>query len=97
MIAARFYVREITQYASGPNNNGYAMPAPRITVKLSPVSGAKGEQNKLWASATPSGEISMTIGNPAAAAWFAERIGQDIAVDFSDRPEGEGVGNSEAT
>jgi hypothetical protein len=86
MINARFYVREITQFANG---NGYADPAPRITVKLSPVSGSRGEQNKTWASATPSGEISMTIGNPAAAAWFAERLGQDIAVTFGDRPVSE--------
>lgn len=84
MVTARFYIREITRFANG---TGWADPAPIITVKLSPVSGAKSEANKAWASATPSGEISMTIGNPAAAAWFDERLGRDVAITFDDRPE----------
>lgn len=86
MVVARFYVRQVVKHA-GPN--GYAAPAPVIEVVLNPVSGSKGEGNKSWASATPSGEVKMTIGNPDAAAWFEERLGEDIAITFEDRPEGE--------
>jgi hypothetical protein len=31
----------------------------------------------------------MTIGNPAAAAWFESMIGEDVAVTFTARPIGE--------
>lgn len=85
-VQARFYVREVTKYAY---SSGYAAPAPVVMVKLNPVSGSKGEINKSWASATPSGEITMTIGNPAAAAWFEDRLGKDVAITFADRPEDE--------
>lgn len=85
MVEARFYIREITRIAS----RGFALPAPIIQVKLAPVSGGKSEANKMWASATPSANIEMTVGNPQAAAWFEERLGQDIAVTFTDRPADE--------
>jgi len=91
-IAARFYVREIVMHATRVSGSGWADPAPNITVKLNVVSGAKGEANKAWASATPVGEISMTIGNPDAAQWFIDRLNQDIAVSFDDRPADELAG-----
>ncbi|MCA0217933.1 MAG: hypothetical protein LCH43_11335 [Actinobacteria bacterium] len=56
---------------------------------MSPVSGAKGAQNVAWASATPSGEIKLTVGNPDAAAWFDSMLGRDIAITFEERPEDE--------
>ncbi len=87
-VQARFYVREVTRFASAAMT-GWAAPAPTIIVKLSPVSGSKGEANKSWASATPSGDITMTIGNPDAAKWFDDRLGQDIAITFADRPDDE--------
>ncbi len=82
-VNARFYVRQITKHAG----QGWAAPAPIVTVELSPVSGNKAEQNKQWASATPSGEVKMTIGNPAAAEWFESRLGKDIAITFEDRDD----------
>lgn len=86
-VTARFYVREVTRYAF--NNGGYANPAPQVSVVLSPVSGAKGEENKKWASATPSGEVKLTIGNPEAAEWFDSMLGKDVAITFEERPEDE--------
>lgn len=88
MVVARFYVRQVTRH-SGPAMVGYATPAPNVEVVLNPVSGSKGDANKDWASATPSGEIKMFIGNPDAATWFNDRLGQDIAITFEDRPADE--------
>jgi hypothetical protein len=82
-IQARFYVREITKWPGGGHRDGYADPAPIVKVALSPVSGAKGEANKLWASATPQGDITMTIGNPVAAEWFESMLGRPVAVTFT--------------
>lgn len=91
-VNARFYVREVTRFAqsvSQAHAGGWAAPMPLVNVKLSPVSGAKGPQNEQWASATPSGEITMTIGNPDAAAWFDSMLGKDIAITFTERGDEE--------
>lgn len=86
-VQARFYVRSIEKHATAVNAAGWANPAPVISVKLSPVSGSKGDVNKEWSSATPSGEIALTVGNPAAAAWFEEHLGKDVAITFEDRDD----------
>lgn len=83
-VTARFYVQSVNKLASGHRPAGYAAPAPVITVTLHPAT--RGEENKAWASATPSGEIRMTIGNPEAAAWFESMLGQDVAITFEPRP-----------
>ena len=80
-VVARFYVAQITKVAGG----GYAPPAPRGTVTLRAV--ARGEENKAWASATPSGTVEMTIINSPAFVWFEERVGKDVAITFEDAPE----------
>lgn len=87
-VTARFYIREVTRLA-GQTMDGWAKPAPRIVVKMSPVSGARGEGNKAWASATPSGEFSMTIGNEQAAQFFDDHLGEDVAITIELRPIGE--------
>lgn len=87
-VVARFYVRMIEKNAA-QRMDGWAQPAPIITVHLNPVSGSRGEQNKAWAAATPTGNVTMTIGNPDAAAWFEEMLGQDIAITFEARPADE--------
>ncbi len=71
-VAARFYVAEVTSHAYGPKGSG--------VVKLNAVS--RGDQNKDWASATPAGQITMTINNPPAFAFFRDRLGEDIALVF---------------
>ena len=87
-VEARFYVQSVVKFAASVNAvraAGWAPPAPHITVKLLPAT--RGEANKEWASATPSGEITMTIGNPEAAAWFESMLGEDVAITFAARDD----------
>lgn len=74
-VAARFYVSTITRHAHQPGH---------VAVILNVVS--RGPENKTWASATPIGRVELTIGNEAAAKWFVDRLGQDVACTFEDRP-----------
>ena len=74
-VTARFFIAKITRHAYSPDN---------VVAELS--ASTKGEQNKAWATATPSGTITMNINNPSAAAWFSERLGQDVALTFEDVP-----------
>lgn len=79
-VRAKFYVAEVTQFAHLSN---YAAPAPAGKVVLRPVT--RGEENAEWASATPSGEFSMTVqGN--AFPWFQERIGKELSITLDDVP-----------
>lgn len=75
-VVARMYVAQTTRFAYNPGN---------LNVKLQAVS--RGEENKTWATATPSGSVEMNIANPKAAEWFAARLGKDIAITFEDAPE----------
>lgn len=77
-VQARFYVASTTRFAY---NQGGGQ------VKLQAA--CRGEENKSWSSATPSGEVTMMITNPDAAEWFNARLGKDIAITFDDRPEDE--------
>lgn len=53
-----------------------------VEVKLQPVYGNKDDDaNKEWSKWTPSGEVVMTITNPAAYQQF--EIGKAYYVDFS--------------
>lgn len=71
-VVARFYV-------SGLQRNAYNKDA--TTVTLMPV--CRGEHNKTWAAATPSGKLEMTILNSSAAAVFAERLGEEFEILFT--------------
>jgi len=73
-VRAKFYVAEIAQTTWGGR------------VKLQVVS--RGEDNKSWASATPSGQIEMTIRNEVALAEFIAP-GEEFYVDFSPAPKGQ--------
>lgn len=66
-VRAKFYVHavEITTYGT--------------IVKMRPVT--RGEDNKEWSAATPSGELSMTISNEVAAESFGP--GQEWALTFT--------------
>jgi hypothetical protein len=75
-VHARFYVAEATLTAYGPKGSG--------KIKLQAVS--RGDQNKQWAEATPAGTVEMSINNPAAFAWFAGLIGDDLALTFVPVP-----------
>lgn len=80
-VSARFYIAEVHKY---PNRNeGWADPAPLGKVVMRPA--LRGEANKTWASATPSGQIEMTIRGDALP-WFEERLGADLHITFGDVP-----------
>lgn len=82
-VTARFYVANIRKFA-GQSMEGYAQPAPRIEVELNVVSANK-PGNAGWASATPSGKITMNVGNPEAAEFFESMLGQDVEVIIRPR------------
>jgi hypothetical protein len=93
-VTARFWVRLFQKHAYAnrkPGQSGWAEPKPLVTVTLNVVSGNRAPENQQWATATPQGEITMTIGNPEAAAWFERMLeeGNDIAVTFEARPADE--------
>lgn len=70
-VKARMYVSKIEKFAYNPDH---------LTVQLTAVS--RGEENKSWAAATPSGSVTLTINNPKAAAWFEERLAKDVVITF---------------
>jgi hypothetical protein len=76
-------------YISGYECNAYNPDA--TIVKLQVVS--RGEHNKSWAAATPTGQITMTINNASAAAWFVDKLGQEVAVRFELVPGGDYAGH----
>lgn len=70
-VKARFYIAEISRKAYNPDHVEVVLQAA-----------GRGEENKDWAKYTPSGEIKMTINNPPAAAFFADRLGKDVTLTF---------------
>ena len=72
-VRAKFFVQEIAKTTYGGR------------VRLQAV--CRGEDNKEWASATPSGQIDMTIRNDIALAQFEP--GDEFFVDFTPAPNGE--------
>ena len=71
-VEARFYI-------SGYKRHAYQPEA--TTVELQVVS--RGEHNKEWEAATPTGRVEMTIRNDSAASWFVNRLGAEVGVTFS--------------
>lgn len=77
-VEARFYVAGYECQSWNPD---------AVNVTLRAVS--RGEHNKTWAAATPSGEVKMMILNTSAAAWFTERLGKEVSIVFSEAPADE--------
>lgn len=71
-VRAKFYVTNRDETVSG------------TTVKLIAV--CRGADNKPWAAATPSGQITMTILNDVASEQFPP--GTEFYVDFTPAPKG---------
>lgn len=69
-VRAKFYVTGIELQSWG------------TSVKMAPVT--RGEDNKEWSAATPSGQLTMMVANDAAAEQFAP--GQEWFVDFTPVP-----------
>ena len=71
MVTAKFKVQNINDYGA------YRQ------VCLAPVySSDKSSPNYSWSQATPSGELKMTITNPAAFEQFA--VGKSFLMKFSE-------------
>lgn len=72
-VRAKMYVAEVKRFAYNKDNAEIVLRA--VT--------RGGDDNKEWAAATPSGELKLTIGNPAAVAALADHLGEDFYVDIS--------------
>lgn len=75
-VTAKFYCAEITETAWAPGAR---------KVILQPVT--RGEDNKSWAAATPSGRIELQIQNPLAAEQFVNRAEYLITFERADASE----------
>lgn len=73
-VTARFFVDELTRRAYNPEH---------AAIVLKPA--YRGDENKAWSQATPSGEIKLHVSNPAAVEQFDEwmRTGQDVHLTFT--------------
>lgn len=84
-VRAKFYIAEIRKFATAAGNTqGWAQPVPFGEVTLRPS--LKGEGNKEWASATPGGEMKMTVNGPAFP-WYESMLGKDILITMEEYPE----------
>lgn len=84
-VQARFFVSETARMAAFSGAPAAPKPSGGGRVVLVPVT--RGDANREWASATPSGRIEMTVST-AAFGWFEDRVGREVAVTFEDRPAG---------
>lgn len=89
MVRCKFRCLEITERFIGFDGDGKLTTQPSI--RLVPVMYKKtgqydpGDENKAFWSATPSGELTMTITNPAASKQF--EVGKCYYLDFVEAPE----------
>lgn len=70
-VRAKFYVSGISLQTWG------------TSIEMQPVT--RGEDNKEWSAATPSGNLKMTVANERAAEQFWP--GQEWYLDFTPIPE----------
>ena len=78
VVRGKFRVTRITQEAGRQHG---ARIVGLGAVYRDPAS----EENTMYHSATPSGEITMTVDNPAAAEFF--ELNRVVYVDFSPAPK----------
>lgn len=70
-IAARFYIAKVTREAYSASTTPYGSVELRASTR--------GDKNKAWASATPSGSMTMQIHSEAMTT-FNDHIGQDVDI-----------------
>ena len=70
-IAARFYIAKVAREAYGTGTTPYGS----VTLRAS----TRGDKNKAWAAATPSGEFTMQVHSEAMTV-FNDHIGQDVDI-----------------
>lgn len=86
-MRAKFRCSTVEQMGSPVIKDGKVTDEQEITsekVTFYPVYAEKGP-NKVWSTATPSGQITMTINNKAAHGHF--KPGKCYYVDFFEAPE----------
>jgi hypothetical protein len=89
MVRCKFRCLEVTERYVRTDADGTDITQP--TVRLVPVMYNKkggydpSPENKSFWEATPSGEMTMTITNPAAAKQFV--VGKTYYVDFAEAAE----------
>ena len=77
MVRAKFWVTSVSRWQPADKPSGG-------TVKLLPVySTDPNHENKQWWDATPNGEITLGISNPAGFAPFEANLGKEMYVDFT--------------
>ena len=72
MVRAKFMVQEVRHHHWNKDS---------VTIILRPQYDTTIEEDKRYAKATPSGELSMQVDNPPAAAFF--ELGKTYYLDFS--------------
>jgi hypothetical protein len=79
-VVARFYVQGYAKKAFNPD---------AVEITLQAVS--RGEANKVWASATPSGSITMMIRNGPAGDFFVDCFERkaEVEIHFREAPKEE--------
>ncbi len=77
-VRAKMYVSKLERNAYDPE---------AVTVTMQVVS--RGEENKQWAAATPSGTFTAAIKNPDAAMPFVNGLGDEFYVDITPVPPDE--------
>lgn len=81
-VRAIFYVEHVTVERKHTDDDGNLIRTGEVELRPS----LRGPY-KEWAKYTPYGELKLGTLNPAALAWFEERLGQDVALTFDDRPK----------
>lgn len=82
-VRAKMYLEELrhTTYGGG------------VTLRVV----TRGEDNKQWAAATPSGEMKLSIKNELALEFFRDMLGKEFFIDITPVPEAaqgqEGMGD----
>ncbi len=79
MVRAKFTVSQVTRNFYGGTEQ------PGVTIKLTPQYDQSIDEDRRFSKATPSGEITMYVDNPPAAAALIE--GQTFYVDFTPVPK----------
>ena len=74
MVRAKFCVRSVEHFSTSPDG--------QKQVRLFAVYDTTTEENRRYAKATPSGEITMLIDNPPAVEQF--QPGKTFYVDFTE-------------
>lgn len=75
-VVAKFFVQTITEHA-------HQIGCKQITLQAV----SRGEENKEWSKYTPSGTLTMSILNEAAAGQFT--LGEEYLITFEHSPKPE--------